>query len=67
MTREEMIDPVERIMAGEGDERHHDHLIEVLEKNVPHPRVTDLIYRHEAELSAAEVVDIALSYTPFAL
>lgn len=67
MTREELIELAERVSAGEGGERHHEHLIEVLEENVPHPRVTDLIYHHDADLPAAEVVEIALSYRPFAL
>lgn len=67
MSRDELIELVERIMAGEGTESEHDELVRLLEANVPHPRVVNLIYHSEPQLSAAEVVDEALAYRPIAL
>lgn len=68
MTRDELVRLVERIMAGEGEsEADHDTLIDLLERNVPHPAVTDLIYYNEPSLTAGEVVDKALAYRPIAL
>ncbi|MFI1968094.1 hypothetical protein BLA24_21155 [Streptomyces cinnamoneus] len=68
MTREELIQLVERIMAGEGEtEAEHDELVHTLERNVIHPAVTDLIYHTRPELTAEEVVDRALAYKPIAL
>lgn len=67
MSRDELIRLVERIMAGEGDQEQHGELIDLLEDNVMHPRVTDLIYHSDVELSAEEIVDEALRYKPFEL
>ncbi|MET9802197.1 bacteriocin immunity protein [Streptomyces sp. NPDC006368] len=67
MNRDELIRLVERIMAGEGTEEEHDQLVQLLQKNVPHPRVVGLIYHSSPPLSAEEVVDQALAYRPIAL
>jgi hypothetical protein len=59
--------------VGDLTEDEHDALIELFEANVPRPGATDLIYRPEhaigedRELSAEEVVDIALAYEPIGL
>ncbi|MFD3656541.1 hypothetical protein [Streptomyces sp. NPDC058620] len=58
-------------MADHGTEEEVDRLVEILEASVPHPRVLNLIYHPDMEgftdgLTAEEVVDTALSYTPFA-
>lgn len=62
LSRSELIRLVERIMVGEGSEEEHDALIQELAENVRHPRVTDLIYYSEPELTAEQVVDAALAY-----
>ncbi|MEV0262609.1 bacteriocin immunity protein [Streptomyces sp. NPDC050617] len=67
MTRSELIQLVERIMAGEGSESEHDALVRTLEENVPHPRVLGLIYYSDPALTAEQVVDQALAYRPIAL
>lgn len=67
MNRTELIHLVERIMAGEGTEEEQDALVQLLEDNVRHPAVTDLIYYHTPKLSASEVVDEAMAYRPIAL
>jgi len=66
MEREELIKLVVDIMDVKGKtEKQIDELIDVLEKNVPHPAVTDLIYYED--LTAEEIVDKALSYKPIQL
>jgi hypothetical protein len=77
MSREELIELVERIMRAEGEtEEQADQLIDLFEANVPRPEASDLIFHPEQalgdaypgrELTAAEVVDFALSYRPIAL
>lgn len=74
MNRHELIALVERILAGDAPtEEEHDRLIELFEKNVPRPGASDLIFWPEhaigesRDLTAEEVVDIALSYRPIAL
>ena len=66
MTREELILLVKDIMNVKGKtEDQLNKLIDILEKNVPHPEVTDLIYYDD--LTAEQVVDKALSYKPIQL
>ncbi|MBA2808504.1 bacteriocin immunity protein [Streptomyces sp. KM273126] len=73
MSRVELVALVERIMGGEGAEDEHGRLVEALENNVPHPRVLDLIFHphldgfQEAQLTAEQIVDAALSYEPIEL
>lgn len=67
MTREELIDLVKRIKDPKytkTDEELHN-LFELLERNVPHPAPTNLIYH--TDLSVEEIVDKALSYKPIQL
>ncbi|MEU2826766.1 hypothetical protein BV881_22835 [Streptomyces sp. ZL-24] len=71
-TRDQLVELVRTIMAQHGTEEEVDRLVEILEASVPHPRVLNLIYHPDMEgfadgLTAEEVVDTALSYTPFAL
>ncbi len=66
MTKQELIGLVEEIINVRGKtEKDINILIEILEKNVPHPEVTDLIYYDD--LTPEEVVDKALSYKPIQL
>ena len=42
-------------------------MIELLERNVPHPAVTDLIFYSDENLTAEELVQRALAYRPIQL
>ncbi|MGW0791177.1 bacteriocin immunity protein [Streptomyces sp. NPDC002911] len=71
LTRDQLVDLVRKIMATHGTEEEIDRLAESLEASVPHPRVLNLIHHPDMEgftdgLTAEEVVDTALLYTPFA-
>jgi hypothetical protein len=61
MERRELIELVTELYNSEGKtEEEENRLLELLEKNVPHPEVSDLIYWHD--LTPEEVVDRALAY-----
>ena len=62
--KQELIKMVQRVMDCEEDEDTIDQLLEILDDNLPHPSISDLIYwpPNEEELSAEEMIDIAISY-----
>ncbi len=62
LSREELIILVEKIINCEGTEEEIDQMIEIVEKNVPHPEVSDLIFWDEEDLSPEQIVDKALNY-----
>lgn len=66
MSREELIVLVDRIMKCDGTEEEIDEMIELLEKNVPDPEVSDLIFWGKSR-TPQEIVDTALSYKPIIL
>jgi hypothetical protein len=69
MTKDELVRVVRRIMDAEGTEAELDGLLALVERNVPHPAVTDLIFYppNGVDLSAEQVVEIALTYQPVEL
>ncbi|MFI8458138.1 hypothetical protein [Kitasatospora sp. NPDC085464] len=67
ITRDELVEIVDRLLTADPES---DHYLRLLEANVTHPRVGDLIFHPPAELrdaSAAQIVDEALRYRPIAL
>lgn len=62
--KQELIKMVQRVIDCEEDEDTIDELLEILDDNLPHPSISDLIYwsPNEEELSAEEMIDIARSY-----
>ncbi|MFI5531250.1 hypothetical protein ACIA8O_22235 [Kitasatospora sp. NPDC051853] len=67
VTRDELVEIVRRILAGDPEGGYY---LRLLEANVTHPRVSDLIFHPPAELrgaSAGRIVDEALGYRPIAL
>ncbi|PEX82095.1 bacteriocin immunity protein [Bacillus cereus] len=67
ITREELIYLVGKIVECEGTEKEIDEMIEVVERNVTHLEVSDLIYWNDEDLSLEQIVDIALAYKPIQL
>jgi hypothetical protein len=61
MSREQLIVLVDRIMKCDGTEEEIDEMIELLEKNVADPEVSDLIFVGQPK-TPQEIVDRALSY-----
>lgn len=68
MSKKELINLVERIMTVEGTEDEIDKMIDLLEANVPHPEVSDLIfYPKNEDILAEDIVEEALFYNPIRL
>jgi hypothetical protein len=68
MSEEELVELVQRIMDCDGPEEEVDRMMNLLEANVPHPEVSDLIFwNKDGDLTAEEVVRRALAYKPFLL
>ncbi len=68
VTRDELIEIVRRILAGDLDDQEYYLLL--LDTNVPHPGAGDLIFQPPPELEDAppeRIVDAALSHRPIAL
>lgn len=65
MNRDELIILVKKIMHGEGNEEEISEMILILQRNVPHPAPSDLIFYDD--LTPEEVVDRALAYKPLIL
>ncbi|MFD4522670.1 hypothetical protein ACFWP7_01765 [Streptomyces sp. NPDC058470] len=66
-TRDELIQMVEQLISATLPEDEEGELVEELRGSLLHPRVTDIIYYSDPELTAEEVVDQALAYCPIEL
>jgi hypothetical protein len=60
--RDRLIEIIGQIMKSEGSEEEINEWINILENNVPHPAVSDLIFHGDRELTPEEVLNAALSY-----
>ena len=67
LTREELINLVNKIVECEGSEEEIDEMIDMVKKYVPYPDISDLIYWNEEELTPEQIVDKALEYKPMQL
>ena len=64
LTKEVLVRLVERIQNAEGTEKEIDDLIDLLQESVPYPNVSDLIFYSENEMTAEEIVEVAMAYAP---
>ncbi|BFH62866.1 bacteriocin immunity protein [Paenibacillus azoreducens] len=64
LRKKELLELVEKIMQADGSEQEIDEMIDVLERNVPHPQVSDLIFWNEKELTPEEIIEEAMNYKP---
>jgi hypothetical protein len=68
LERDALVALTQRIMDADGTEAEIDGMIELLERNVPHPAVTDLIfYPDEEDVTAEQIVERALAHRPVPL
>lgn len=67
MSKSDLVKLVKRIMECEGSENEQDDLIELLEKNVEDPEISDYIFWPDKEMTPEEIVDKALTYRPIIL
>ncbi|MEB3751983.1 bacteriocin immunity protein [Geobacillus sp. FSL W8-0032] len=62
LSKEELIELVKKICDPKLSDEEVSELINLLERNVPHPAPSDLIFWNDVELSPEEIVEIALAY-----
>ncbi|MCE4048744.1 hypothetical protein [Bacillus sp. Au-Bac7] len=62
MSKEELVQSVNKIINPLLSDEEVSEYIDILEKNVPHPAPSDLIFWSDKELTPEEIVDIALAY-----
>ncbi|QDT38346.1 bacteriocin immunity protein [Stratiformator vulcanicus] len=67
LDRRQLIELVTRLMRSYGTEDDIDVMIDQFEQNVPHPEPSDLIFYPQREMSAEEIVDMAINYKPIVL
>lgn len=65
MDRQTLIELVKKIQLAEGTEEEQDKNLELLEKNVLDPEISDYIFY--TSLTAEQIVDKALAYKPLQL
>lgn len=64
LTREQLVDLVRKIMNSKGTEQEIDDREAELQRNVPHPEVSGLIFYPQVPMTPEEIVEIALAYQP---
>ncbi len=62
-----MIEIVERLIRGEGDDEQASQWLDALERSAPNPHFSNLIFYSHEDLTAEQIVDRALAYRPIAL
>ena len=67
LSREAVVALVKKLLAAKGTEEEQKEWLGLVVASVPHPTVSNLIYYPDVMLSAEEIVDLALNYSPIAL
>jgi len=67
LSRQKLIELVENIVNADGSEEEIDDWITMVDENVPHPNISDLIFYPDEELTPEEIVDKAMGYRPIQL
>ncbi|ANY67524.1 hypothetical protein BBD42_14355 [Paenibacillus sp. BIHB 4019] len=62
LSKKELIELVGKICNPELSDEEISEYIDLLEKNVPHPAPSNLIFWSEEDLSPEQVIEIALAY-----
>lgn len=68
LTKDELVNLVAKITAGDyATEEEGDELLTLIRGNVPHPRVTNVLFYSKERKSPEQMVDELLSYRPIVL
>ena len=67
LTRPEMVALIRRLQNGEGDDAEASGWLEALERSVPDPHISDLIFFCDEELTAEQIIDRVNQYRPIEL
>lgn len=62
LSKDELINLTKKLCLREGTDNEIDEWIELIEQNVDHPNVEDLILINDKELSPEQIVNIAINY-----
>lgn len=62
LSKKELVELVGKICNPKLSDEEIGEYIDLLEKNVPHPAPSDLIFWSEEDLSPEQVIEIALAY-----
>ncbi|MGN9912478.1 hypothetical protein ACTMTJ_33575 [Phytohabitans sp. LJ34] len=62
-----MVALVELLQSGAGGDDEASAWLEALERSIPNPHVSDLIFHSPKDLTAEQIIDRALEHRPFAL
>lgn len=65
--KQQALELVRKLRYGHVPDEEVGDIVEELERIIPNPNWTDLLFYHEPELSDEEAVEKALTYRPFAL
>jgi hypothetical protein len=66
-TKDQLVDLVAKVQGGAGAEEEIHAWLTFVDRHVPAPTVSDLIYYSDPELSAEEVIEQAFAYRPIIL
>ncbi|MGG4341899.1 bacteriocin immunity protein [Paenibacillus lautus] len=67
LTKAQILDLVTKLYNGEGSEEEVGEWIDLLQRNLPHPDISNLIFWPEVDLIPEEIVEKALNYKPIIL
>ncbi len=67
LTKNQLVALVAKVQRGAGTEEELHAWLTLVDRNVPAPTVSDLIYYSDPELSAEEVIERAFAYQPIIL
>jgi hypothetical protein len=66
-SKEEMVTLVGKLQRGEGTEDEQTVWLLLLDRNVPHPAISNLIYHADGNLTPEEIIEQAFAYKPIQL
>ena len=67
LDKAQLVELVQKIGSSEGTEADIQAWLMLVESNVPHPAVSDLLFYPDKEMTPEEIVEVALSYQPIQL
>lgn len=67
MEKPELLELINKLANGEGNDQEAQEWLETINRNVPFPNVSELIFYHDPELSPEEILEIALKFKPIQL
>ncbi|MEN1989576.1 bacteriocin immunity protein [Paenibacillus hubeiensis] len=65
--RTHLVELVRKLMHAEGTEAELDNMLSELERQVPHPAISNLIFWDDRELTPEQIVEEALAARPIIL